>query len=203
MAAAPASASRRNSIGVVPAWSARPVTVTSSCAVPTIALTTASGCRDESSTPPCSMWSSTKVSISSRAAAATLAGSRPRSRMAAAISGSTVSIAPVMARDPQKLVLKREPSSSQIATTSSARRGLPFELSNVSTAVSPAQIPSAPSSLPPCRTVSICEPVTTAFPLLWPSARPQTLPTGSRCAWSPASFIQRSTRSTALAQASP
>src|SRR5437016_3491573 len=119
------------------------------------------------------------------------------------VSASSLPIDPTIARDPQKLVGKREPSSSQIATTSGERLGLPRAFMSASVAVSPATMPSAPSSRPPCRTVSMCDPVTITLPFSVPSSRPQRLPTASRRVSSPAFFIHRSTQSPASAHAVP
>src|SRR5262245_24676426 len=64
-------------------------------------------------------------------------------------------------------------------------------------------MPSAPSSRPPRRTVSMCDPVTIDLPCSVPATRPQMLPTPSRRVSSPTFFIQRSTSSPARAQAVP
>jgi len=79
---------------------------------------------------------------SSRAAVAILAGSRPRSRIAAATSTSTCRLFGDPRVSPE---IRREARafSSQIATTSSGRFGLPLSFSNAWTAVSPATMPSA------------------------------------------------------------
>jgi len=100
-------------IGVVPAWWAA-VTAARDAPSP-IALTTASA-RWQSRDGPCSMCSSTKVSISSRAALAT---SQDRARARASPRPSRrprIDRADNRARSPE-VVAKREPSSSQIATT--------------------------------------------------------------------------------------
>ena len=61
-----ASASSRASIGVVPAWSARPSKTTSPRACPTIAVTIPSGSPEPASTGPCSMCSSRNAAGSAR-----------------------------------------------------------------------------------------------------------------------------------------
>ena len=107
-----------------------------------------------------------------------------------------------MARAPQKAVLKRLPSSSQVTSTSSGRFGRPAVWSKARTAVMAMWTPSAPSYLPPWRTVSTCEPETTADPPSEPSARPQRLPTASKRTVSPASSSQERSRAIASTQAS-
>jgi hypothetical protein len=56
--AAPASASRRLSIGVEPAWAACPFHVSFERSTPKVPITAPSGRSIDSSTGPCSMWSS-------------------------------------------------------------------------------------------------------------------------------------------------
>src|SRR3954447_2832125 len=99
-AAASTSASARASIGVVPAWSARPSKTRKPRAWPAIAVTTPSGSPSEASTGPCSMCNSRYASgvdsirllpigpVSS-ARNATTASGRPRSRDAASIAATT------------------------------------------------------------------------------------------------------------------
>ena len=68
--AAACNASRRMSIGTVPAWPASPMNATVAWLWPLIAVTTPSGSSSRSSTGPCSMWTSAYATRSSRAASA-------------------------------------------------------------------------------------------------------------------------------------
>jgi hypothetical protein len=115
-------------------------------------------------------------------------------------SGSSGAISPSIARVPKKLPVNRLLSSSHSATTSSVLAGVPWSR-RAASAASPPTTPSAPSYRPPEGTVSTCEPVSTTRSDS-PGSRPNTLPTASTRACSPASPIHRSRVSRARCQAS-
>ena len=175
-----------------------------------IDVTTPSGNPSRSRIAPCSMCASTNAAMSCRSASPIRAGSKPRPCIAAPIvtpspsairSGSSAAIRPTIARAPQKEQANRLPSSSQVTSTSSGRFGRPAPRSSACTAAIAMWTPSAPSYFPPWRTVSTCEPVTTASPPSVPSARPHRFPTASKRTVRPASSIQR--RSSAIASTQP
>ncbi len=121
ISAAPCSASRRVSIGVVPAWSVRPSTVITWLKMPVIVSTIPSCVPSSYMIRPCSMCSSKKASRSERIASRTFAGSSPTADIAWPIdspvsshsaSSSAGSIMPSIPRVPQKVAAKRLPSSS-------------------------------------------------------------------------------------------
>ena len=210
ISAMPATGSRRRSIGVVPACPCAPCSSTRRWRRPTIVSTTPTFEPVLSSCGPCSMCSSTKASMSSRAASVTASGSIESARIASARvvpdpsrsdSASCDAIWPSMARLPQRLLSNRLPSFSQIATTSRFLLGRPYSRSRPANAAIPAWMPAAPSNAAPLRTVSMCEPVSTVRPPSVPASLPKTLPTASRLTDRPACSIHTAVRSTAAAHA--
>ncbi|MNT16936.1 hypothetical protein D3C72_1520630 [compost metagenome] len=140
------AASRRMSIGTVPAWPARPSSSTIKRVAPEIAVTTPTGRPSFSSTGPCSICTSMKAATLLRSclAAGRLAASKPASRitsrmvlpLSSTLSSTLLSKVPAMARLPSSVALKRTPSSSAKPTTSSANgKRLPWRFHSATQAI--------------------------------------------------------------------
>ncbi len=158
---------RRSAIGVVPAWSARPMNDTTRRRIPVMPVTAPIRLPSASSRGPCSMWISTKASgAPDRAAPAD--GRRTRRRRG-------------LLQAPARLGFGRRGSRRRkhAAERGAAERGeeralLVGERDHVHPALGAAALrvrarappappitPSAPSSQPPRGTVSLCEPSST------------------------------------------
>ena len=171
--AAPASASRRLSIGVDPACAACPRYVTWWRSTPKVPSTTPSGSCIDSSTGPCSMCSSRYAAAPSSSERASSARSRS-TPCAASASGSAVPsasrrprssawsvIEPAAADDPKSDRPKRAPSSSAQLTSRTVTGGAPSAAIRRSTST-PAITFRHPSSQPPFGTESMWPPRRTA-----------------------------------------
>src|SRR5690606_4529128 len=198
--AAAQAASRRMCIGVVPAWSPRPLKTAVMRWMPAMPVTTPIAVPLASSTGPCSMWSSTKRATSSgfQASWMAVAGSPPASRSASASvrpvgsfsSRCSADRLPLSARLPTQLMPKSLASSPAKSTTRREWRSrMPASWSSRTASMAPST-PMIPSKRPPPRTVSVCEPVTRAgSDGSVPGSTPTTLHAASTSASSPAALI--------------
>ena len=171
--AAPANASRRLSIGVEPACAACPRNVTWCRSTPNVPSTTPSGTSIDSSTGPCSMWSSRYAAApasSSRASRAessstpccrSASGSEIPAASVRARSSSWSAIEPAAADEPKSERPNRAPSSSAQLTSRTVAGGVPSAAIRRRTST-PATTFRAPSSQPPFGTESMCPPIRTA-----------------------------------------
>ena len=171
--AAAASASRRLSIGVEPAWAAWPRKVIWCRSTPNVPSTTPSGSSMASSTGPCSMWSSRYAAALASCACASRARSMSTPWAASASSQRTPSasvrsrssawsaIVPDAALEPKSDRPKRAPSSSAQLTSRTVNGGVPSAAMRRSTST-PATTLSEPSSQPPFGTESMWPPSTSA-----------------------------------------
>ena len=189
VSAAGIAASTRKSIGVAPAWSARPVKWKSPCTYPGRAWTTPMRLPVSCSTRPCSIWTSiqpVRPSISSidscqrsgsyPAAFAESQKEVPSGARIVVFSSSSVTRCS-MIREPSSIWPKPEPSSSRKLIR---RSGMCWPDSCARRQTSSAvTTPRVPSYLPPLRLESQCEPMPNAGAPLG-TLEATSVPTGSR-----------------------
>ena len=155
---------------MVPAWAACPRKMSRSRSMPFVPVTVQMPRPRSSRIGPCSMCTSTyaftsamRVRAPSRLSMSTPWSARISGSFAPSLSvrprSTSMSSVPMQAAEPNRLRLKRAPSSSAQSTTATVIGGVPSAASARSSST-PAITPSAPSSHPPLGTLSRCEPTT-------------------------------------------